>query len=102
MNGFDLENPKLDRDIKERALESGGYPYDDTLDTDRYEAHLRALQIELVKLQSHLIATGERVLALFEGRDAAGISSAMWPICQRAGKSHCSTAPGTTGPWWSP
>jgi polyphosphate kinase 2 len=72
MNGFDLENPKLDRDIKERALESGGYPYDDTLDTDRYEAHLRALQIELVKLQSHLIATGERVLALFEGRDAAG------------------------------
>jgi polyphosphate kinase 2 len=33
---------------------------------------LRALQIELVKLQRHLIATGAQVVVLFEGRDAAG------------------------------
>ncbi|WMT87616.1 polyphosphate kinase 2 [Pelagibacterium sp. 26DY04] len=69
---FDLENPELDETIKDRALESGGYPYRDAIDDDGYETHLRALQIELVKLQSHLIETGERVVALFEGRDAAG------------------------------
>ena len=37
-----------------------------------YEATLHALQIELVKFQRHLIKHGERILILFEGRDAAG------------------------------
>ena len=72
MDGFDLEDPKLDAAIADGALKSGGYPYGDKLDKKDYEKHLRALQIELVKLQSHLQHTGERVLALFEGRDSAG------------------------------
>jgi polyphosphate kinase 2 len=37
-----------------------------------YEAELRVLQIELVKLQRHVIRRGEKVLVLLEGRDAAG------------------------------
>ncbi|MCK5517120.1 MAG: polyphosphate kinase 2 [Desulfobulbaceae bacterium] len=37
-----------------------------------YEIELKKLQIELMKLQSSLKITGERVLAIFEGRDAAG------------------------------
>ena len=37
-----------------------------------YEKELKKLQIELMKLQSHMKISGERVLALFEGRDAAG------------------------------
>lgn len=37
-----------------------------------YESELKKLQIELMKLQTHMKATGLRVLALFEGRDAAG------------------------------
>ncbi len=37
-----------------------------------YESHLVKLQIELVKLQRHVIAGGRRVLVIFEGRDAAG------------------------------
>jgi polyphosphate kinase 2 len=37
-----------------------------------YEKELRLLQIELVKMQKWLQATGERVVVLFEGRDAAG------------------------------
>src|SRR5262245_61206220 len=32
----------------------------------------RALQIELVKYQRHLIASNEKVLVIFEGRDAGG------------------------------
>jgi len=38
----------------------------------RYRKLLLALQIELVKLQRHVIESGERVLVIFEGRDAAG------------------------------
>lgn len=37
-----------------------------------YEIELKKLQIELMKLQSHMKKNGERILALFEGRDAAG------------------------------
>ncbi len=37
-----------------------------------YEKELKKLQIELMKLQLSLKSTGERILAIFEGRDAAG------------------------------
>ncbi len=37
-----------------------------------YEKELKKLQIELMKLQLHMKISGERVLAIFEGRDAAG------------------------------
>ncbi len=37
-----------------------------------YKDELKALQIELVQVQRHLIAHGHRVLVIFEGRDAAG------------------------------
>ena len=37
-----------------------------------YEIELKKLQIELMKLQSSLKVNGERFLAIFEGRDAAG------------------------------
>ena len=37
-----------------------------------YEQELQKLQIELLKWQKHVIANDQRVLMLFEGRDAAG------------------------------
>jgi polyphosphate kinase 2 len=37
-----------------------------------YEEELRNLQVELMKLQRHMQASGERILMIFEGRDAAG------------------------------
>ena len=37
-----------------------------------YEAELRRLQAELVKLQEWTRATGARIVVIFEGRDAAG------------------------------
>jgi polyphosphate kinase 2 len=37
-----------------------------------YRSQLRVLQIELVKLQRHVIRCGDRILVLLEGRDAAG------------------------------
>ena len=39
---------------------------------ERYEKALRDLQIELVKVQKHVIRHGHKVLVIFEGRDASG------------------------------
>ncbi len=49
-----------------------GYPYDERMARDDYEREKRLLQIELLKLQKWIKASGERLVILFEGRDAAG------------------------------
>jgi polyphosphate kinase len=72
LDGFDLENPELPKAIKKQAMTSGGYPYEDKLDGDIYEAQMYELQKQLVLLQAHLASSGERVMVVFEGRDAAG------------------------------
>ncbi|MEP7241902.1 MAG: polyphosphate kinase 2 [Devosia sp.] len=69
---FDLDDPELPKWIKKGALKSGGYPYDSRLDDDDYLKQLLKLQLELVKLQAHMLKSGERMVMLFEGRDAAG------------------------------
>jgi polyphosphate kinase 2 len=49
---------------------------------DVYEGELERLQIELVKLQGWVHATGARVAVLFEGRDAAGKGGVITRITQ--------------------
>jgi len=41
-------------------------------ETIEYEAELKRLQIELLKMQNYVKETGQKVLMIFEGRDAAG------------------------------
>ncbi|HUC21821.1 MAG TPA: polyphosphate kinase 2 [Streptosporangiaceae bacterium] len=48
------------------------YPYDTRMSRDYYEHAKRMLQIELVKLQNWVKDTGQRIVIVFEGRDAAG------------------------------
>ena len=48
------------------------YPYDERMPRQEYDHDKRLLQIELLKLQNWCKATGERLVVLFEGRDAAG------------------------------
>src|SRR4051794_5637407 len=74
---FDIENPELPKWITKGALKSGGYPYDKRMDEDEYLKELLKLQLELVKLQSHMLKTGNRMVILFEGRDAAGKGGAI-------------------------
>ena len=50
----------------------GGYPYRNLLRRSTYEAQKYQLQVELLKLQAWVKATRQRVVILFEGRDAAG------------------------------
>ncbi len=76
-DSFDIENPKLPKAIEDAALASGGYPHDKKLKRGVFEDELRLLQIELLKLQLHVGKTRERVVVVFEGRDAAGKGSCI-------------------------
>ncbi|MEM9716591.1 MAG: polyphosphate kinase 2 [Pseudomonadota bacterium] len=73
---FEEEAPS---DIREAVAAADGdpilgtdYPYDARMKRKAYESRLADLQIELVKLQSWVRQTGQRIVILFEGRYAAG------------------------------
>jgi len=55
----------------------GGYPYKNLMSRRRYERQKYRLQVELLKLQAWVKDTGQRVVVLFEGRDAAGKGGAI-------------------------
>ena len=69
---FDLDDPQLPSWIEDAAFTSGGYPYASRLKRSSYNETLASLHYELVKLQAHQQETGQRVIIIFEGRDAAG------------------------------
>ncbi len=48
------------------------YPYKTRMTRRTYEAQKKLLQIELLKVQSWVKDTGQRIVCIFEGRDAAG------------------------------
>lgn len=50
----------------------GGYPYKNLMSRKNYELQKYHLQVELLKLQAWVKETGQKVVILFEGRDAAG------------------------------
>ncbi|MDN6874833.1 polyphosphate kinase 2 [Pseudomonas citronellolis] len=59
---------------------------DDTtqrLDRKTYEAELRKLHVELVKLQEWVVAKGLKVCVVFEGRDGAGKGGTIKAITER-------------------
>jgi len=51
---------------------SGKYPYKTKIKKSAYEAHKKELQVELLKVQSWVKQTGQRIIVICEGRDAAG------------------------------
>ena len=53
------------------------------LDRKTYETTLFDLQAELVKLQEWVVARGERIIIVFEGRDAAGKGGVIKRITER-------------------
>ncbi len=48
------------------------YPYRQEIKSKEYAAHMEGLQIQLVRMQEDVKASGKRLVVLFEGRDAAG------------------------------
>jgi polyphosphate kinase 2 len=51
---------------------AGGYPYKNLLSRKNYEKQKYRLQVELLKLQAWVKEAGQRIVVVFEGRDAAG------------------------------
>ncbi len=49
-----------------------GYPYEERMQRHDYEWSKRLLQIELLKMQGWVKESGQRIVMVFEGRDAAG------------------------------
>jgi len=62
------QNPEEIRDL----FRSGKYPYQRRLSRPVYERHKEELQVELLKVQNWVKMSGQRIVLLFEGRDAAG------------------------------
>ena len=55
-----------------RQIISDSYPYPTKMPRRAYESQKAELQVELLKLQNWVKESGQRIVMLFEGRDAAG------------------------------
>lgn len=68
-----LAKPKLVEKLGKRKIFSdANYPYEEKMDRSEYESLKKELQIEMLKMQGWVKETGQRIVILFEGRDAAG------------------------------
>ena len=69
---WSLEFDELPAEIDAQTFPHGNYIRNKKLKRSKYEKRLEALQIELVKLQRWVRENDERLVMVFEGRDAAG------------------------------
>jgi polyphosphate kinase len=69
---FEAKMPVSRDDELVEDWRSAVYPYKNRLSRKSYERQKYHLQVELLKLQNWVRDTGQRVVILFEGRDAAG------------------------------
>ncbi len=64
--------PHIGAENRIRYFRENLYPYPHKMSNKEYNAQKLPLQVELVKLQNWIREVGERLIILFEGRDAAG------------------------------
>ena len=64
--------PHIGAENRIRYFRENLFPYAHRMRNREYNALNRPLQVELIKLQNWIRDVGERVIILFEGRDAAG------------------------------
>jgi polyphosphate kinase 2 len=72
-----LAGHEIDRMEVIRRFENGLYPYEDRIGKKEYEQTKNSLQVELLKVQKWVKASGKKIVILFEGRDAAGKGGAI-------------------------
>lgn len=85
----DFYNTAAPEEIRDAIRKAGkndildpGYPYEDRLSRKTYETEIEALQLELVRFQSWVRETGQRIAIVFEGRDAAGKGGTISRFCE--------------------
>jgi len=59
------------------AILSKSYPFREEMKSKDYDAHMEGLQCQLVRMHADVVATGKRIVVIFEGRDAAGKGGAI-------------------------
>ena len=67
-----IAKAKHDPEKIRSLFRDGTYPYKTKIRRTAYENHKEELQVELLKVQNWVKQTGQRIVVLFEGRDAAG------------------------------
>jgi polyphosphate kinase len=67
-----LTAPEMAVEPAKRSFEQSSYPYKTRMRLAAYEEHKLQLQVELCKVQRWVEETGQKIIILFEGRDAAG------------------------------
>ena len=67
-----IAQQRHDPDRIRQLFEEGVYPYKTKMRRKTYEQHKAELQVELLKVQHWVKETGQKIVILFEGRDAAG------------------------------
>jgi len=72
VNEEQIARMQQDPEAIRRAFESGEYPYKKKISTKDYEKSKSDLQVELLKVQDWIKTTGQKIVMIFEGRDAAG------------------------------
>jgi polyphosphate kinase len=93
---LDSYDEELELELEDRPFDANGTEVALTelekQERRRYFAELLRLQGELVKLQDWLVATGHKLVILFEGRDAAGKGGVIKRITQRLNPRVCRVA----------
>ncbi len=73
---YELAAPNEIREAIKKGKKSDilapGFPYKKRMKRKEYDTLYAALQIEMVKMQSWINETGQRIAIVFEGRDSAG------------------------------
>jgi polyphosphate kinase len=89
----DSYDEELELEIEDRhplpGVPAGGNEEADREYRSSYFGELFRLQAELVKLQDWVVATGEKVVIVFEGRDAAGKGGAIKRVAMRLNPRVC-------------
>ncbi|WP_116963192.1 polyphosphate kinase 2 [Fastidiosibacter lacustris] len=67
-----MTKPPLDLLNRRKFFTENIYPYQERMPRKVYEQQKTQLQIELLKMQQWVKSTGQKILIIFEGRDAAG------------------------------
>ena len=67
-----LTDTRRDPEQIRELFRKGEYPYKRKISRPVYERHKKELQVELLKVQNWVKMSGQRIVLLFEGRDAAG------------------------------
>ena len=88
LDQFDLDEPVFPEVLEKAKMASGGYPYEKKLKRSKYEQDLETLQIEMVKVQEWVRETDERIVIVFEGRDAAGKGGSIKALTQYTNPRH--------------